>query len=194
MGATTVWPFPDAFFLSYCISTDFGDNFAATEAAMQAAAASWSHQVGVQYTYVPEENANCTADNTNVTFDVRPVSGTGYTAVSFFPDSPRSARSLLVDASAFDTDAGAIDLEGILRHRLGHALGFQHGHLWLEPACTSEDSRLAVQIASYDIDSVMHLPACRPSEIGGTIQTEGDFIGAMAIYGLSPALIVVIEM
>jgi hypothetical protein len=191
MGAATVWPFPDSFFLSYCISTDFGDSFAAIEAAMQAATGTWSDRVGVQYTYGPEENANCNADNTNVTFDVRPVSGAGYAAVSFFPDSPRPARSVLVDTTAFATDAGSVDLEAILRHQLGHTLGFQHEHLWLDPACTSEDSRLAVKIANYDIDSVMHLPACRPSELGGTIQTEGDLVGAIAIYGLSPALIVV---
>ncbi len=191
MGATAVWLSPDSFFLSYCISTAFGANFAAVEAAMLAATASWSDRVGVEYTYVPEENANCNADNTNVTFDIRPVSGAGYAAVSFFPDSPRPARSLLVDTTAFAAAAGSVDLEATLRHQLGHTLGFQHERLWLNPACTSEDSRLAVKIANYDIDSVMHLPACRPSELGGTIQTEGDLVGAIAIYGLSPALIVV---
>lgn len=30
------------------------------------------------------------------------------------------------------------------------------------------DGRLAVQTANYDVDSVMHLPACRPSKSGGT--------------------------
>ena len=191
MGATALWPFPDSFSLSYCISTSFGDNFAAIEAAMQVATASWSDRAGVWYAYLPEEDPGCNADNTNVTFDVRPVSGAGYAAVSFFPDSPRSARSLLVDASAFAVGVGAPGLEAVLRHQLGHTLGFQHEHLWLDPACTSEDSRLAVRIANYDIDSVMHLPVCRPSELGGTIQTEGDFAGAITIYGLSPALIVV---
>ena len=192
MGATNSWPFPDSFFLSYCIGTDFGDNLAAVETAMQAAASSWSDRVGVQYTYVPEENASCNADNPNVTFDVRPVTGAGYAAVSFFPDAPRSARSLLVNTPA--VGAGGVALEAILRHQLGHALGFQHEHLWLDPACTSEDSGLAVQIANYDIDSVMHLPTCRPSEQGGTMQTERDFAGATTIYGLSPALVAVIEM
>jgi hypothetical protein len=191
MGSTASWPFPDSFSLSYCISSDFGGNLATVEAAMQVATASWSDRVGVAYTYLPEEDASCDASNGNVTFDIHPVSGAGYAAVSFFPDSPRAERSLLVDSSAFASGTSA-DLEAILRHQLGHTLGFQHEHLWLAPACNKQDSCLAVQIANYDVDSVMHLPACRPSEIGGTIETEGDLVGAMAIYGLSPALIFVI--
>jgi hypothetical protein len=194
MGATAVWPSPDSYFLSYCISVSFGGNFAAIEAAMQAATRTWSDRVGVEYIYLPDEDARCNANNPNVTFDVRPVSGAGYAAVSFFPDSPRSARSLLVDSTSFAVGVGGADLEAILRHQLGHTLGFQHERLWLDPACASEDSGLAVQIACYDIGSVMHLPTCRPSEIGGTVQTEGDFVGAMAIYGLSPALSIVITM
>jgi hypothetical protein len=194
MGATTLWPFPDSFFLAYCISTDFGSNLATVEDAMQAATASWSSRVGVQYAYLLDENGSCNADNTNVTFDVRPVSGAGYAAVSFFPESPRSTRSLLVDTSTFTASPGGPNLEAVLRHQLGHTLGFQHEHLWLDPACNSEDSRLAVQIAIYDSDSVMHLPACRPSEFGGTIQTEGDLVGAISLYGLSPALTVLLGM
>ena len=194
MGATTRWPFPDSMSLSYCISTDFGDNLAAVEAAMQVATTSWSAQVGAQYAYLSGENASCDANDTNVTFDVRPVSGAGYSAVSFFPNSPRSARSLLIDVSAFAIGTGGVDLEGTLRHQVGHTLGFQHEDLWLDPACTSEDTRLAVPIANYDVDSVMHLPSCRPSESGGIIQTEDDLVGAITIYGLSPALTVMIGM
>jgi hypothetical protein len=192
MGATVRWPFPDSMSLSYCISTNFGDNLPIIEAAMQVASTSWSDRAGVQYHYVPEEDARCDAYNTNVAFDVRPVFGAGYAAVSFFPDSPRSARSLLVDSSAFFVGPGAVDLEATLRHQLGHTLGFQHEYLWLDPACISEDSRLVVPIANYNIDTIMHLPACRPSELGGIAQTEDDLVGAVTIYGLAPALTVVI--
>jgi hypothetical protein len=189
MGATIRWPFPDSMSLSYCISSDFGDNLALVEAAMQAAATAWSARAGIQYVYVSSEDTHCDANNTNVTFDVRPVSGGGYAAVSFFPDAPRAGRSLLIDTSTLATGPN-----GVLRHQLGHTLGFQHEHLWLDPACTSEDSRLAVKIANYDVDTVMHLPSCRPSEVGGTMQTEDDIVGSVEIYGLAPALFVVIGM
>jgi hypothetical protein len=189
MGATTRWPFPDSMSISYCISTDFGDNLAVVEAAMQVATASWSARVGIQYVYLAGEDASCDANNTNVTFDVRPVSGGGYAAVSFFPDTPRSARSLLIDTSTLATGPN-----GVLRHQLGHILGFQHEHLWLDPACTSEDSRLSVKIANYDVDTVMHLPSCRSSEVGGTLPTQGDVVGAVTIYGLAPVLTAVITM
>lgn len=192
MGATVRWPFPDSMSLSYCISTNFGDNLPIVEAAMQVASASWSGRAGVQYHYAPEEDASCDANNANVTFDVRPVSGAGYAAVSFFPDSPRSGRSIFVDASAFVIGPDGAVLEGTLLHQLGHTLGFQHEYLWLDPACISEDSRLAVRIANYDVDTVMHLPTCRPSELGGIVQTEDDLVGSVTIYGLAPALTVVI--
>jgi len=194
MGFTVTWPFPACLSLSYCISSLFGDNLPVIEAAMQIATASWSDSVAVGYAYLPEENASCDAGNATVTFDVRPVSGAGYSAVSFFPDSPRSARSLLIDSSALAVGPDGVDLEGTLRHQLGHTLGFRHENLWLDPACTSEDGRLAVQVANYDVDSVMHLPTCRPSEIGGTVPTEGDLAGAIALYGLSPVLISVSGM
>lgn len=194
MGSTVRWPFPDSTSLSYCISTNFGDNLPIVEAAMQVAATSWSGRSGVQFRYVPEEDATCDAYNPNVTFDVRPVFGAGYAAASFFPDSPRSSRSILVDSSAFVVGPGGADLDATLRHQLGHTLGFQHEFLWLDPACVSEDWRLAVRIANYDDDTVMHLPSCRPHELGGSAQTEDDLIGAITIYGLSPALIIVIGM
>jgi hypothetical protein len=189
MGATSTWPSPDSMSLSYCISTDFGGDLATVETAMQAAATSWSDLAAVGYAYMPDQNSTCDANNANVTFDVRPASGAGYAAASFFPDSPRSARSLLVDTSAFIVGPDGVDLQAILHHQLGHTLGFQHEYLWLDPTCTSEDAALAVRIANYDIDSVMHLPACRSSEIGGTSPTEGDLVGAVTVYGLHPALI-----
>jgi len=193
MGATAWWPSPDSMALSYCISTDFSSNLPAVEAAMQTAATSWSDRVGVAYTYLPDEDSNCNADNTHVTFDIRPVSGAGYAAVSFFPDSARANRSVLLDTSVFAGNPN-LDPAAVLRHQLGHTLGFQHEYLWLDPACTSEDSQLAVRIANYDSDTVMHLPACRPSESGGTLQTEGDLVGAVTVYGLSPALIATTEI
>jgi hypothetical protein len=64
-------------------------------------------------------------------FNVSLANTDQYFALSFFPHDVRSARQLQVDDSAFTTTAGGRDLEGIMRHELGHILGFRHEHIWL---------------------------------------------------------------
>jgi hypothetical protein len=45
---------------------------------------------------------------------------------------------------------------------------------------TTANSRL---VNSYDVNSVMHYPQCRPSGTGGYRQTALDFAGAVSLYG-----------
>jgi hypothetical protein len=188
MGADVIWQSSDKFDLTYCISNAFSDRKAAVIEAMDAASRSWSDRVGARFRYVPTEDANCTAVNGNVVFDVNPVFAS-YFARAFFPDSAREQRNLLITDAAFTTTVGGRDFQGILRHELGHALGFRHEHIW-SATCAGESISDARLITEYDVDSVMHYPQCRPVNIGGYRQTEADYRGAISLYGLAPALIV----
>jgi hypothetical protein len=147
---------------------------------MDAASRSWSERVAVQFAYRPGEDATCTAVNTNVTFNVSPVTAS-YFAASFFPDDVRANRQLLITSDAFTTTAGGRDFQGILRHETGHILGFRHEHIWI--TCTGESTAEARQVTSYDVNSVMHYPQCRPSGTGGYRQTDLDLSGAISLYG-----------
>jgi serralysin len=167
--------------LTYCVSNNFGTRKAQVVNEMATATASWSARLGVTFKYVSAQDANCTSSNTNVVFDVSPSSSTSYFASAFFPNDTRSARRLLITSSAFTTTSGGRDFQGILRHELGHALGFRHEHIWT--GCTTESTSNARLLTStYDESSVMFYPQCRSSGTGGYRQTEKDFVAGATLY------------
>ena len=181
MGADVIWPSSGRNALTYCISNSFGQNKANVVAALGRATRSWSDHAGVRFIYRPDQDAACTSTNNNVVFNVGPSASPDFFAVSFFPDDARTNRQLLITDAAFTTTAGGRDLQGILRHETGHILGFRHEHIHIN--CTGESTVDSRQVTSYDVNSVMHYPQCRPSGTGGYRQTVLDFAGAMSLYG-----------
>ncbi|PTL80832.1 M57 family metalloprotease [Vitiosangium sp. GDMCC 1.1324] len=181
-GSTDViWNTTQRYNLTYCVSNSFGTNKTLVVNTMAIATASWSDKIGVAFKYVPAQDATCTSSNANVVFDVSPSSSTSYFASAFFPNDARSARRLLITSSAFTTTAGGRDFQGILRHELGHTLGFRHEHIWT--GCTTETSADARLLTStYDSNSVMFYPQCRASGTGGYRQTANDFAAALTLY------------
>jgi len=172
--------------ITYCVSSAFGANFTTVVTELDGAARSWADRIGARHRLVT--TSSCDA-STDVTFDVRPApSDAGYFASSFFPGDDRSVRELLIADAAFTTNEGGRDFQGILRHELGHTLGFRHEHILLVPSCTGEEAINYRQITEYDVDSVMHYPQCRPSGTGGYRQSYLDFRGANLLYGPAPAL------
>jgi hypothetical protein len=188
-GVDDIWPEEDARALTYCVSEAFSatDREALID-ALDAATKSWHDVVDVRFIHLEDEDATCDVNNTDVVFDVSPgpTQSNAPFARAFFPSESRADRSLLVWPPAFTTSSGGRDLQGIMRHELGHTLGFRHEHIW--DACTGEGTANARLVNEYDESSVMHYPQCRASMGGGYRQTTLDYGGAVTLYGLSPAL------
>jgi hypothetical protein len=180
LGADVIWPAAQRNNLTYCISDGFGARKATVVTAMDQATRSWSNRIGVTFRYIPAQDATCTSANTNVLFNVRLVSASFFGS-AFFPNSSRASRELQLTSAAFTTTSGGRDLQGILRHETGHILGFRHEHIHI--TCTGEGPTNGRLLTSYDVNSVMHYPQCRPSGTGGYRQTARDFSGAASLYG-----------
>jgi hypothetical protein len=186
-GQDTVWNGTQKDQLTYCVSTAFAARYNQVVADMAAAGGAWSQSAKVQFVHVTSLDGACNAATQGVVFDVRPVNVNGqYLARAFFPNDARAARNVLIDESAFRLNPNdKLKLVGILRHELGHTLGFRHEHTRPESGACFEDSNWR-PLTSYDKYSVMHYPQCNG---GGdwTLQlTEFDRQGSACIYGPRP--------
>jgi len=185
-GADIKWSATQKKNLTFCVSNSFGANKAAVVAAMAAATDNgWEKMADVDFKYVSAQDANCTATNTNVLFDVNPVNSNGqYLARAFFPNDGRAARNVLVDITAFDPQqTGGIPLANIMGHELGHTLGFRHEHVRPEAnaAQCAEDTEFR-GVTAYDSASVMHYPQCNGTSTTLAF-TQRDREGVALIYG-----------
>jgi serralysin len=168
--------------LTYCVSrSSFGGNYDRVVAAMNEAAAAWELATSVDFVHVAQLDGDCTASQANVVFDVRQVSGQRYLARAFFPSSARGARNVLIDSGAIG-GRGPWSLAGILRHELGHTLGFRHEHIRQAGSGCGEPGSWR-DLTPYDSASVMHYPQCSGTNTGDLVLTDRDILGAVAIYG-----------
>jgi hypothetical protein len=180
-GADTKWSDTQKLNLTYCISNNFGSNKTKVVNAMEQGTGAWESVANVNFTYNSSQDANCTASNSSVTFDIRPVSGQSYVARAFFPNNPRSSRNILIDSQAFG-NLGVWTLKGVLTHELGHTLGFRHEHTRPEAGTCFEDNNWR-PLTTYDGSSVMHYPQCNGTQNGDLVITSKDAAGAASLYG-----------
>ena len=181
-GADDKWNDVQKLNLTYCVSTTFGNNYNAVVTAMASATAAWKAAANVNFVYLSAQDSSCTASNNNVIFDVRPINVNGqYLARAFFPNTPRSTRNVLIDNTAF-TSAAPPTLTGILRHELGHTIGFRHEHTRPEAGTCFEDNNWRA-LTTYDSASVMHYLQCNGTGDWTLVLTSKDITGAAALYG-----------
>jgi serralysin len=166
--------------LTYCVSSSsFGSRYSTVVNAMNSAAGSWEATANVNFIHSSSYDSNCTASQTGVFFDVRQTSTTSYLARAFFPNASRSSRNILISTSAFSSTR--YSLAGILRHELGHVLGFRHEHTRSTASGCYEDSNWR-GLTPYDRYSVMHYPQCNGLNTGDLVLTSYDKQGARALY------------
>ena len=180
-GADDRWAAATAGNITYCISqSSFGSRYAAVVTAMTNAAAAWEGTANVNFVHVSSADGNCSSRTTSVVFNVRQVTTTQYLARAFFPSTTRKSREVLISTSSFG-NITPYTLEGVLRHELGHTIGFRHEHTRPESGACFEDNNWRA-LTSYDAASVMHYPQCNGSNKGDLVLTSLDKTGARSLY------------
>lgn len=184
-GVRERWPDTTKNRISYCVSTDFGSLRSRVITEMARASNAWEAAADIDFVHFSSQDSSCTDSNPNVVFSVRPWNSDG--GLAFRPNAPRSERVLYINISGIDANPAKYyaNTEGVLRHELGHVLGFVHEHLRLNQtgSCRHDDSWEV--LTDVDGSSVMFYPWCS-GDTGHTSDlrlTRLDFEGVRKVYG-----------
>lgn len=185
-GTWARWP--ENYVIKYSVlkkSFNSSQNYLNMVEMFKKATQDWMDVANIKFEYVPTYD-NMTPDANpidDLTFVVREFNARGaYIAMSFFPGEPVYRRKVFIDPSFYSVQASMV---GVLRHELGHILGFRHEHIWND-GCTSEkivEGYLgATPLTKYDPYSVMHYP-CKNLGTYSMKLTEFDKDGIVQVYG-----------
>jgi hypothetical protein len=183
-GQDDRWAHVDTRNLNYCVSTAFGVHHGTVVEAMRQATADWQAHGNVFFRHRNELDGGCNAATSGVVFDVSPVASAPYIARAFFPSYARVNRNVLINTQ-YINGSGVWSLRGILRHELGHTLGFRHEHTRPESRACFEDNNWGA-LTRYDPASVMHYPQCNGTQTGDLVITGLDAEGMRVAYGPRP--------
>jgi len=181
--------------LTYCV---LSNTFPRTEwyeeiaDNMQVATAAWADTCGVEFQYRPELDASSSTRPAGALFVVRHINASGaFIAASFFPSDPAIRRRILIDPSYYTTH---FDHVGVLRHELGHVIGFRHeqGRAEAPPVCPHEDMTGTINLTDYDPTSVMHY-FCGGVGTRALQITDVDRSGSQQVYGPPLAAFALVE-
>jgi hypothetical protein len=155
---------------------------------VQQATENWERTCGVRYEHRAQLDESPGTENPGVLFTVREFDAGGqFIASAFFPTDPRNRRRVLIDPSYYDSGL-RFNKVGVLRHELGHTIGFRHEHISSEAPAACPDEPLfaaggvATPLTVYDPKSTMHY-FC--GGVGSTelAITDLDRIGSQKVYG-----------
>lgn len=171
--------------LSYCVlqhTFPRQEWYEEVVANMRSATQAWEAICGVRFEYVPELDTSGSVRPDGVLFPVRYIgAGGAFIAAAFFPNDPARRRRVLIDPSYFTTSFNHV---GVLRHELGHVLGFRHEHIrsGAPAVCPHEDTSGTINLTNYDPQSVMHY-FCGGVGSHKLELTQVDSMGAQKLYG-----------
>jgi hypothetical protein len=173
--------------LTYCVwhqtfQTDA--EYEATVDGMTEATSNWESICGIRFEHLRGKDKDANLTFGDVDFPVlRQLGGGSTIAMAFFPDDPLRERIVWVFDGYFDPGS-SFDPAGVLRHELGHVLGFRHEHIRPEAPdlFNPESTAHTVEITEYDPKSVMHYVAGNVGDPRLKF-TELDRSGARAVYG-----------
>ena len=149
---------------------------------MAKATQEWMDTCGVEFKHLKELDDKPGVKPEGALFSVREIdAGGSFIAAAFFPNDPKDRRRVLIDPSYYDTDFNKV---GVLRHELGHVLGWRHEHISHDapPACPDEDDFDHKKITQYDPKSVMHY-FCGGVGSKELKISDIDRAGSVQIYG-----------
>jgi hypothetical protein len=150
---------------------------------LEQATGDWENVCGVNYTHLSAWDDGDGPGEDEPLFVVMGYDSEGaWIALSFFPNHPPYRRHLLLDPSFFLNHG--YSKVGVLRHELGHMLGWRHEHIRSgAPAiCPDEDMGDAIVWGEYDATSVMHY-FCGGMGTKEMEISELDAEYARAVYG-----------
>ncbi len=160
------------------------DEYQQVVEGMAAATADWMSICGVEFGHVAAKDTDENLQFGDVSFPVLRQQGGGSTiAMAFFPDDPVNER-LVWAFDGFFAPNPTFDRVGVMRHELGHALGFRHEHIRPEAPDIfhPEDLTHTVDLTAYDPKSVMHYLGAGVGDPQLRF-TSHDKTGSRIVYG-----------
>lgn len=148
--------------------------------ALKTAAADWEaacEECGLKFEHLAQHDT--TPSHRHVTFIVRRWnSGGRFLAAAFYPHDPPERRYVDIDPTFFTTPHPP---EGVMRHELGHVLGYRHEQVQGVTGCYPEDGTWK-PLTDYEPRSVMHY-LCGDGGTRTLQLTDADRTGHRKLYG-----------
>jgi hypothetical protein len=171
--------------LTYAVARDTfpsADRYRSVVEDMRRAAGDWQDacpECGLRFRHVPEQDARPSLQEVRFVVRHHDVQGR-YIAAAFFPHQAPAERWVNIDPSYFAPTL-RFDRVGVLRHELGHVLGYRHEHTRGVPGCWFEDQQW-MPLTTYDPHSLMHY-FCGGAGSVDLALTASDREGHRALYG-----------